>query len=133
MVLKKVGAILGMKSPPTAPSVSGRISGKFCHGWWVRCFSSVALALTSPGAAAPFAFELKSFFRAGRPYGDLLPNGKVLVAGGDDSKTLASAELYHPAIGLWTVPGSLAHSRVHPTATLLPDGKVIGVGGENDA
>ena len=35
----------------------------------------------------------------------LLPNGKVLVAGGVDSSdgSLASAELYDPASGTWTM------------------------------
>ena len=38
----------------------------------------------------------------------LLPNGKVLVAGGlGSSGTLASAELYDPANGTWTATGSL--------------------------
>jgi len=34
----------------------------------------------------------------------LLPNGKVLVAGGEDSNQtpLASAELYDPGTGTWT-------------------------------
>ncbi len=38
----------------------------------------------------------------------LLPNGKVLVAGGSDSSsvTSASAELYDPATGTWTFTGS---------------------------
>ena len=40
----------------------------------------------------------------------LLPNGKVLVAGGYNSTCgyLASAELYDPATGTWTATGSLA-------------------------
>src|SRR2546430_9670939 len=39
----------------------------------------------------------------------LLPNGKVLVAGGfnDGSGALASAELYGPATGRWARTGSL--------------------------
>ena len=43
----------------------------------------------------------------------LLPNGKVLVAGGYDSNViaLASAELYDPASGTWTATGSLATAR----------------------
>ena len=42
----------------------------------------------------------------------LLPNGKVLVAGGIDSViALASAELYDPASGTWTATGSLATAR----------------------
>ena len=42
----------------------------------------------------------------------LLPNGKVLVAGGEDSSgALASAELYDPATGTWTATGSLTTAR----------------------
>ena len=42
----------------------------------------------------------------------LLPNGKVLVAGGRGSSGyLASAELYDPASGTWTATGSLATAR----------------------
>ena len=43
----------------------------------------------------------------------LLPNGKVLVAGGYDMNFnyLSSAELYDPASGTWTATGSLATAR----------------------
>ena len=60
----------------------------------------------------------------------LLPNGKVLVAGGYDiGSYLASAELYDPASGTWTATGSLATARYAHTATLLPNGKVLVAGG----
>ena len=60
----------------------------------------------------------------------LLPNGKVLVAGGNDgSNSLTSAELYDPASGFWTVTGSLNTVRQSHTATLLPNGKVLVAGG----
>ena len=61
----------------------------------------------------------------------MLPNGKVLVAGGYDSNfgALASAELYDPASGTWTATGSLATARYVHTATLLPNGKVLVAGG----
>ncbi len=60
----------------------------------------------------------------------LLPNGKVLVAGGLTAPTtLASAELYDPASGTWTATGSLATARYCHTATLLPNGKVLVAGG----
>ena len=58
----------------------------------------------------------------------LLPNGKVLVAGGGVPR-LASAELYDPASGTWTATGSLATARYAHTATLLPNGKVLVAGG----
>src|SRR5450759_2287318 len=60
----------------------------------------------------------------------LLPNGKVLVAGGlDNTNPIASAELYDPARGIWTPTGSLGAARDHHTATLLPNGKVLAAGG----
>ena len=63
----------------------------------------------------------------------LLPNGKVLVAGGYNSTLgyLASAELYDPASGTWTATGSLATARDYHTATLLPNRKVLVTGGYN--
>ena len=60
----------------------------------------------------------------------LLPNGKVLVAGGNGTNgILASAELYDPATGAWSPTGSLATVRIYHTATLLPNGQVLVVGG----
>ena len=63
----------------------------------------------------------------------MLPNGKVLVAGGTTAPAaaLASAELYDPASGTWTATGSLATARDDHTATLLPNGKVLVAGGYN--
>jgi WD40 repeat protein len=65
----------------------------------------------------------------------LLPNGKVLVAGGDDGSGTASgfhasAELYDPAMGTWSYTGSMNEIRVSHTATLLPNGKVLVAGGK---
>src|SRR5438105_2118130 len=61
----------------------------------------------------------------------LLPNGKVLVAGGTNCNlNLASAEPYDPASGTWTATGSLGTARFAPTATLLPNGKVLVAGGD---
>ncbi len=64
----------------------------------------------------------------------LLPNGKVLVAGGMTVTLhyLASAELYDPASGTWTATGSLATARYCHTATLLPNGKVLVAGGDHN-
>ena len=59
----------------------------------------------------------------------LLPNGKVLVVGGNGG--LSSAELYDPATGAWTMTGALASGREYHTATLLSNGKVLVVGGDN--
>src|SRR5207248_10947157 len=62
----------------------------------------------------------------------LLPNGQVLVAGGEDGDdVLASAELYDPGSGLWTATGSMTSPRYEPTATLLPNGQVLVAGGQD--
>jgi hypothetical protein len=61
----------------------------------------------------------------------LLPNGLVLVAGGFNGSSLASAELYNPANGTWTTTGSLGTARVNHRATLLPNGLVLVAGGYN--
>src|SRR5215475_13743426 len=63
----------------------------------------------------------------------LLPNGKVLVVGGQnlDRGFLGSAELYDPASGTWTATRSIPLARELHTATLLPNGKVLVAGGYN--
>jgi hypothetical protein len=60
----------------------------------------------------------------------LLPNGKVLAAGGRGTNdAVSSAELYDSATGVWTLTGSLQTPRTSHTATLLPNGKVLVAGG----
>src|SRR5262245_43752126 len=59
----------------------------------------------------------------------LLPNGKVLVVGGESS---GSAELYDPVTGSWNLTGSVNTPPGGHTATLLPNGKVLVVGDFND-
>jgi len=62
----------------------------------------------------------------------LLPNGKVLVAGGQNAgNAITSAESYDPSTGAWTATGSLATARYYHTATMLPNGKVLVAGGFN--
>ncbi len=65
----------------------------------------------------------------------LLPNGQVLVVGGVDNlgATLASAELYNPATGTWSLTSSMILARQLHTATLLQDGKVLISGGVGTA
>ncbi|NVN91363.1 MAG: hypothetical protein HXX11_12280 [Desulfuromonadales bacterium] len=63
----------------------------------------------------------------------LLPNGKVLVAGGNSTYSgnyANTAEIYDPATGAFTATtGNMAGARAYHTATLLPSGKVLVAGG----
>ncbi len=93
------------------------------------------LLLVRPAAAAPFKWENTGSLTTTRQFhtATLLPNGKVLVAGGWNypgyTNYLASAELYDPATGTWTATGSMAAARTNHTATLLPTGQVLVAGG----
>ena len=71
------------------------------------------LMLVQPCAATPFQWEYTGSLNTGRfdHTATLLPNGKVLVAGGNLRRRLASAELYDPASGSWTPTGSLNTAR----------------------
>lgn len=62
----------------------------------------------------------------------LLPDGKVLMAGGETDvfTPVATAELYNPATRSFSPTGPLHTARDSATATLLPDGKVLVAGGQ---
>jgi hypothetical protein len=58
----------------------------------------------------------------------LLPDGRVLVAGG--AVDASYAELYDPRTGSWTATGPMVQGNGDQlTATLLPDGTVLVTGG----
>jgi WD40 repeat protein len=63
----------------------------------------------------------------------LLPNGQVLIAGGNtssnDMSVGPSAELYNPSTGSFTATGSMGTDRYVANAALLPNGQVLIVGG----
>jgi N-acetylneuraminic acid mutarotase len=64
----------------------------------------------------------------------LLPNGKVLVAGGynfrgESPNALNSAELYDPSSGTWISASDLHGERALHTSTMLPNGTILFVGG----
>jgi streptogramin lyase len=65
----------------------------------------------------------------------LLPNGKVLAAGGDYtgrcpfSGTFGTAELFDPSTNTWSATGSMLNVRQSPAWSVLPDGRVFVTGG----
>jgi hypothetical protein len=61
----------------------------------------------------------------------LLPSGQVLVAGGrvGTGEETATAELYNPSTGKFSLTGSLVKARAGAAAILLQDSRVLIVGG----
>jgi hypothetical protein len=63
----------------------------------------------------------------------LLPNGKVLIAGGGNNAGLSqTAELYDPVSRTFSYTGKMVAPRLLHTATLLPNGKVLLFGGTDN-
>jgi hypothetical protein len=85
-------------------------------------------------ASQPLTTALGSYIWGGHST-TLLPNGKVLLAGGDnaDFGYFSKAELYDPATDTITATANMTLARASHTATLLPDGTVLIAGGGNDA
>jgi hypothetical protein len=60
----------------------------------------------------------------------LLPDGRVLVAGGQNGQdALATAEIFDPRTRTWSPTGSMHLPRTGGTALTLPDGRVLIAGG----
>lgn len=59
----------------------------------------------------------------------LLPNGSVLVVGGQNASELASVDIFDPSIRQWSAAPALPGARRSHTATLLPNGFLLVAGG----
>jgi Kelch motif len=62
----------------------------------------------------------------------LIVGGESLVAGSSDLQATATAEVYDPSTGSFSITGSMTAARNSHTATLLPSGHVLIAGGGND-
>jgi WD40 repeat protein len=91
-------------------------------------FHSSTLAAQSNGSLTSAASMLEA--RSGHT-ATLLPNGKVLIAGGmrRNQDFYKSAELYDPATGRFQRTGEMGIARVGQVAVLLRSGKVLIAGG----
>jgi WD40 repeat protein len=103
-----------------------------CAGGEVQTMSGQTGELYNPDTGT-FSTTGKMSIRRYNHSATLLPNGKVLIAGGESPDTgyeaLVTAELYDPSTGAFTATGSMTIARTYHTATLLPNGKVLIVGG----
>jgi len=59
----------------------------------------------------------------------LLPDGRVLVAGGCAGMACSTAEVYNPLTAMWRPASGMRVPRVGHSATLLGDGRVLVAGG----
>ena len=103
------------------------------------CSGGSTLESSSPGASpTPTAGSSLTHFGATGSMAarlsqtaTLLPDGKVLIAGGCCAGTagLATAELYDPSTAKFSPTGAMTAGRYYHTATPLPDGRVLIAGG----
>ena len=114
---------------------SGRVSGKvLIAGGWAGDGGTDSAELYDP-ATGRFTAIAKMTSRRGRPSATLLPDGNVLIAGGEERNNLplASAEIFEVNTLSFHSTGSMHLARISHTATLLSDGRVLIAGGYGDS
>jgi len=96
------------------------------------CLAALA-ALWGPAPARADSWSPAGTMSTGRNYhtATLLPNGKVLVVGGQvpSGGGLKTADVYDPATNAWSPAAGMDIGRSQHTATLLANGKVLVAGG----
>lgn len=96
-------------------------------GGSTAALSAVAIYTSGSGWSTAESMKVARFDAAAVRLAD----GRVLVSGGSDATgaPLASAEIYDPATGHWTLTGSMRNARYGGTMTLLNSGWVLAAGG----
>ncbi|GAD24499.1 kelch repeat-containing protein [Acidovorax sp. MR-S7] len=118
----------GVWEPIAASGFTGNVTEAVTLGTGqvlVRHDGSAQAVLFDPVANAWLPGGTQTAVRS-LPSMTLLPDGKVLVAGGTGGGVhLASAELYDPQTRTWAATGSMARARNAHAAVLLGDGRVL--------
>jgi hypothetical protein len=116
-----------------APLPDGRVlvaGGSYDDGT-EHYLSSAELFNPATGAFTPVADMGVARVRAAAAP---LPDGRVLVAGGNNGSTrLSSAEVFNPATGAFTTVNDMDGDRARAAAAPLPDGRVLIAGGTQAA
>ncbi len=130
------GGTISASGVYTAPAVVANGAGTF-HIIATSQADPTKTASATATVTAPALTAWSALAPMGQPrYGHtatLLPDGKVLIAGGagdtPQAPATATAEIFNPATGTFTPTGSMTTIRAFHTAVLLPNGKVLISGG----
>jgi len=131
-VASSAGTKLILSKPVIIDSENRRVSGEWLVGKDIQlCFNDKGLKY--PILIDPTWRTVGNMTVAQRSSctATLLPNGKVLIAGGYGGG--GTVELYDPSTGTFVPAGGMQFNRRHHTATLLPNGKVLIAGGNNSS
>jgi N-acetylneuraminic acid mutarotase len=104
-------------TPPGAAECSMRIS-------WDPSHLAYPMVIDPSWTITGLMMEPRAFHTA-----SVLGSGHVLVAGGRNTFTLKTAELFDPVTQTWSPTGAMGQPRLGHTATVLDSGKVLVAGG----
>ena len=117
-------------------SQTGTVTAVIEGSTWLRARFGGGQANAVITVTAPITFTATGSMSMARIFhtATLLPDGKVLIAGGLDRADAfgvesATAELYDPASGTFARTGDMTRGRSTHTATLLSNGRVLIAGG----
>jgi len=107
--------------------------GALLAGGQDAAFKSIATAYRFDPKTSKWAVTGKMVTAAYDRTAAVLPNGKVLVAGGLPAHlkpAIAAAELFDPSTGIWTATLPMPSAREQSRAVLLQDGSILVAGGD---
>ena len=135
-VLTNIGSMATARSAPAVLLGSGKVliaGGYACDGQG-NCASLSSAELYDPDEGSFTTVGNMTTQRSDHTL-TLLPNGQVLIAGGQTCTSstsctaLSTAEVYDPVTGTFSVTGSLNAARFNASAVAVTTGKVLVAGG----
>jgi WD40 repeat protein len=116
-----------------APLASGRV---LIAGGWSPDGPTDTAEIYDAGSGRFERLSQRLTARRARPSATVLPDGRVLLAGGADADRLGSrlksAEVFDPKTRSFSPVGPMSAGRISHTATLLRDGRVLVAGGRDE-